>query len=208
MGGLTHCLGCEHFFDGDLAQTIAEKVFASLTTSAPDKPQVHYLLGYLRSEQGRTVEALASYRRAVTLDPDYLDAWKQMALLAGDGKVSAAKRREISGAILRLDPLQKHVRAEPLGDLRDRWRQVDRALAGQRTQGVTRAYRFRAAAASREQVRPEFGRMDVLEYQGDFRGETPKSAGGAVASDQLVQTILQLIEQSRSAMEEEPLATK
>ena len=71
----SYCFGCERAFDGERAQGIAEKVFTELAQKTPNKPQVHYLLGYLREEEGRYPEALASYRAAVRLDPDYLNAW-------------------------------------------------------------------------------------------------------------------------------------
>ena len=71
----SYCFGCERAFDGERAQGIAEKVFTELAQKTPNKPQVHYLLGYLREEEGRYPEALTNYRVAVRLDPDYLNAW-------------------------------------------------------------------------------------------------------------------------------------
>ncbi len=47
----SHCFGCEHAFEGKLARATAESVFTRLAKETPDKPQVHYLLGYLRDEQ-------------------------------------------------------------------------------------------------------------------------------------------------------------
>jgi tetratricopeptide (TPR) repeat protein len=54
----SHCFGCERVFDGERAQSIAEKVFTQLATERPNKPQIHYLLGYLHQEQERYNEAL------------------------------------------------------------------------------------------------------------------------------------------------------
>ena len=45
----------------------------------PDKPQTHYLLGYLREQQERHAEAVEPLRKAVQLDPDYLNAWKTLS---------------------------------------------------------------------------------------------------------------------------------
>ncbi|MGA2854211.1 MAG: tetratricopeptide repeat protein, partial [Verrucomicrobiota bacterium] len=77
----SYCFGCQRAFDGERAQGIAEKVFTRLAQETPNKPQVHYMLGYLRDEQERYQEALASYRRAVKLDPDYLNAWAKIESL-------------------------------------------------------------------------------------------------------------------------------
>ena len=74
----SHCFGCEGVFHSDRAQGIAERIFSSLAEKTPQKPQVHYLLGYLRDAQGRYPEALAEFRKAVELDPEYLNAWKQI----------------------------------------------------------------------------------------------------------------------------------
>ena len=79
----SHCFGCEGVFHGELAQNIAEKVFGELAAKTPDKPQVHYLLGYLREEQGRYQEALPELQKAVKLDPDYLNAWKHLETHSG-----------------------------------------------------------------------------------------------------------------------------
>ena len=71
----THCFGCESAFRGEIQQKIAEEVFTKVAKERPNKPQVHYLLGYLRETQGRNVEAVEHYRRAVILDDKYLNAW-------------------------------------------------------------------------------------------------------------------------------------
>lgn len=194
----THCLGCEHVFEGDLAQNIAEKVFSSLVKSAPEKPQVHYLLGFLRSEQGRSAEALASYRKAVQLDPDYLNAWKQMAEMAEAGNVAAAERRTISEAILRLDPLQKHGATQPIGNLGERWRQVDRALRALGSPKSSEGYRLAATVNAMKAV-PGGGEDfpdPMMSYSWNSR---PTSPGAAVANDALVQAIINLIEQYRAS---------
>ncbi|MES2571955.1 MAG: tetratricopeptide repeat protein, partial [Verrucomicrobiota bacterium] len=74
----SHCFGCEGVFEGERAQGIAEKVFTSLAEKMPNRPQVFYLLGYLRDEQGRHEEAAGFFRKAVQLDPDYLNAWEKL----------------------------------------------------------------------------------------------------------------------------------
>lgn len=122
----SHCFGCERAFDGQRAQGIAEKVFSQLAQKTPDKPQVHYLLGYLREEQARYAEALESYRLAVKLDPDYLNAWVKIESVGEHIYLPPAERDAIVFNMLRLDPM--HHRQMPsfelVSDLGTLWKQI------------------------------------------------------------------------------------
>lgn len=104
----SHCFGCERAFDGQRAQGIAEKVFTNLAKKSPEKPQIHYLLGYLREEQGRNREALVHYREAVRLDPDYLNAWKHIESVGSQLRLPSGDRSSVALNLLRLDPLGRH----------------------------------------------------------------------------------------------------
>jgi tetratricopeptide (TPR) repeat protein len=110
----SHCFGCEKAFDGEQAQSIADKVFTQLVAERPDKPQVHYLLGYLRGEEERYNEAQTNYLEAVRLDPDYLNAWVKIQEVGEQTLMSSKQRDDIAFNILRLDPLQRH--AQPAFD--------------------------------------------------------------------------------------------
>src|SRR5439155_26789745 len=96
----THCFGCEHVFSGKRAEAIADEVFRSLLAKTPEKPQVHYLMGYLREEQGRYAEALAEYREAVKRDPDYINAWRHIQSVSEQIAVPQADRDAASVALL------------------------------------------------------------------------------------------------------------
>ena len=122
----SYCFGCERAFDGERAQGIAEKVFTELAQKTPNKPQVHYLLGYLREEEGRYPEALASYRMAVRLDPDYLNAWVKIEGISSHVFQSAPERDAVVFNLLRLDPLGRHTHPsfEVVSDLTALWRNV------------------------------------------------------------------------------------
>ncbi|HEX7654142.1 MAG TPA: hypothetical protein VF607_11590, partial [Verrucomicrobiae bacterium] len=104
----THCFGCERAFAGAKAQSIAEKVFTKLVVERPDKPQVHYLLGYLRMEEERYNEAATNFMAAARLDPDYLNAWIHLASVADNTLLEASTRDDIAFNILRLDPAGRH----------------------------------------------------------------------------------------------------
>jgi tetratricopeptide (TPR) repeat protein len=100
--------GCEDAFSGERAQGIAERVFTRLAEKMPDKPQVFYLLGYLRQEQERFVEAAEDFRKAVKLDPNYFNAWKHLLECDERGAFSQDEIDAATLALLRLDPSMRH----------------------------------------------------------------------------------------------------
>lgn len=123
----SHCFGCEGAFTGEVAQGLAEKVFLRLRDESPGNPQVHYLLGYLRAEQDRPEEALASYQKAVELDPNYVNAWKNLLGLASETTLPIALRDRAILRILKLDPLGRHVghSTEKVADLAALWEVIE-----------------------------------------------------------------------------------
>ena len=104
----SHCFGCEQAFQGNLAQTTAEEVFTRLAKENPTKPQIFYLIGYLRDSQYRYPEALAAYQKAVQLDPDYLNAWSKILDIHEHMHLPREVREEAILNALRLDPLGNH----------------------------------------------------------------------------------------------------
>lgn len=126
----SHCFGCEGTFGAPQAQGVAERVFTKLAAKNPDKPQIHYLFGYLRQQQGRGREALPHFRQALKLDPDYLNAWEHLEQVGSEHRLPAAERDAIAFNILRLDPLGRHATAslETVGDLRGLWTAVEAAV--------------------------------------------------------------------------------
>ena len=127
----SHCFGCEGAFDGPFAQGQAERVFTRLAAEFPDRAQIFYLLGYLRSAQERFAEAADYYRRAFALDPDYLNAWEKFLDLSSVTQIPAAERETAALALLRLDPASLHVRPDlrSLTDLRRLWTAIRAAEA-------------------------------------------------------------------------------
>lgn len=131
----SHCFGCENVFDGEEQQRVAEAAFADVVAKNPRKPQGHYLLGYLREEQGRFVEALQEYRQAVALDPEYLNAWKRMHDLAEHIYIEADELDIARLKLLELDPAARHVHYElsEIGDFGSLWQAAERASASRRS---------------------------------------------------------------------------
>lgn len=104
----SHCFGCESVFDGEEPQSIADEVFSGLLETQPETPQVHYLIGYLRNYQERRTEALKHFKDAVSLNPDYLNAWKKMAELSEEMSFSNKENDAVILKIYKLDPLGQH----------------------------------------------------------------------------------------------------
>jgi len=105
----SHCFGCERAFSGKTAVDIAEKTFTEMMAKDPAKPQIPYLLGYLYMEQERYPEALPNFQKAAQLDPDYINAWKQISEIGEKYDLNPALRDEAVFNLLRLDPAGRHV---------------------------------------------------------------------------------------------------
>jgi hypothetical protein len=153
----SHCFGCEHVFVGENSQGLAEKVFAQMLAARPDKPQLHYLLGYLREAQDRTAEAAESYRRAVALDPLYLNAWSRLAGL-DQASSTPAQRDDLALKLIELDPTGRHASGavDRVTDLPRLWRGLKAAEAT--VAGLPHSESLWPMKASAEQLRKSPGR--------------------------------------------------
>jgi tetratricopeptide (TPR) repeat protein len=125
----SHCFGCEGAFRGERAQGVAETVFSKLLTTQPKKPQVHYLLGYLRFEQQRYPEALTLFREAVALDPDYLNAWNKIRELDDQIHLPNGDLDNVTFTLMRLDPMSHHANPDysRVTDLKRLWAAAEQA---------------------------------------------------------------------------------
>lgn len=129
----SHCFGCEGVFDGQLAQRTAERVFGRMLRAQPQKPQLHYLMGYLEEESGRYAESVTHFARAVELDPDYINVWKKLDRLAEKTLVPGELADRAVLRVAELDPARRHVktdRVDEVKDLRVVWRVREVRSAG------------------------------------------------------------------------------
>jgi len=152
----SHCFGCESVFQGAEAQSIAEQVFIDIVRKSPEQPQAHYLLAYLREQQGRYAEAVRPLRAAVSLDPHYLNAWKRLHAIAGKTYLESGELDIARLKLLELDPLQRHgyYGLEEVGQLAALWNGAVRAqtIAGKVDPPKTGVYPLKASAALRAEA--------------------------------------------------------
>jgi len=122
------CFGCEGAFDKMQSRSAAEEVFSHLLETTPDRPQLHFLYGLLRKSQKRIPEAFRHFKKAVELDEDYLDAWKEISLLSDSVYLSRQEEDRIVIKMLSLDPQQRHFSANisDVGDWVSLWNTIEK----------------------------------------------------------------------------------
>lgn len=203
------CFGCEGAFDSKHSQSAAEKVLLGLEKAGPKRPQVFYLLGQLRAAQDRYSEAYAYYRKAVEMDPDYLDAWEQIHSMVDRIFLPQAERDRISFALLRIDPRGLHARAyfEEIRDLRTLWTVLQSAPR----QAVVMPERLLPLAASaariEEQKKDQSSEIDqyrsFIRYSRHTLSALPEP-GEALIKNKVIQEIIELM----SMHSKEPLSVQ
>jgi tetratricopeptide (TPR) repeat protein len=192
----SHCFGCEHVFAGEEQQRIAEEVFTKLLREQPSRPQVHYLIGYLREAQERPQEAAEYYRKAVQLDPLYLNAWDKLSDLDRKLSFTASQRDDLELRLLELDPRARHASADlgRVSDLPRLWNALRVAQAAVRAlPSLEKLYPLNASA-ERIAAKPESAMSSGNWYHPDF--------GTALLDHDFIQAIQNYL----SELNEEPEA--
>lgn len=199
----SHCFGCEGVFEGEQAQTIAEEVFGRLIRQTPEKPQVHYLYGYLLSAKEQYREAVPHFERAVELDPDYLSAWESLQAAARHVHLSIEKRDRATLNLLRLDPLGRHTypSVSTVWDVATMWPMVE-AGAERVGEPPEAAYELKASAAALEekaQAAEESGALPAdlqMSWRPDFASDHqgPRTPGEVLAQHHVVQAVAAVME--------------
>jgi len=187
----SHCFGCEGAFRGAFAQGIAEEVFTRLLKASPKKPQLHYLLAYLRIQQKRPDDALESLKEAVRLDPDYVNAWKSISEISNESAMSASEREAAVLNLIRLDPRQRHTHPDlgQVRDLRALWNAFD-STSKLRKEPPTTIYPLKAATA-RQKTELEDQPMDAFD---DSYNRQPRSPIEAVLSTPAFTVLIGMME--------------
>jgi tetratricopeptide (TPR) repeat protein len=169
----THCFGCERVFEGKRAQGVAEKVFTQLLAKTPEKPQVHYLMGYLRMSQERYPEALKHLKDAVARDPEYLNAWEHIREVGGHLQLPPDEVDAATFNVLRLDPQGRHVQLNvaEVRNLRKLWAEVEAARKNQTSRSKDALYPLAASKKAQEKI-------EELQRQQGFGGGMMRRAWG------------------------------
>ena len=190
------CFGCEGVFTKPQSRSVAERVLLRLEQTNPQRPQLFFLLGQLRAAQERPGAALAYYRRAAALDPDYLDAWKQIAELADAAGLAPAERSALALHMLQMDPLCRHHSSsfEHITDLPTLWETV----RAQQSLALPWPERLLELRASRERLaRREEGGESRSAYDGD--DERLRTPGQALLQQGLIRSALQWMQMTAVA---------
>lgn len=191
----SHCFGCEQAFAGEEAQKIAERVFTEMAAKADAKPQVYYLLGYLRMEQNRWDEAAAHFKRATEADPDYLNAWKKLASVLPNTRVPRAEQDRVAFKLIALDPSGRRGSgdAAEVRDLPALWRAY--AAAGEAGLAVPTQVFPLGDKAKRAKTNDD-GEID--DFMHDGMGKRPQTPAGRLAEHGVLRAITQALDQTYS----------
>ncbi|HTS17052.1 MAG TPA: tetratricopeptide repeat protein [Verrucomicrobiae bacterium] len=213
----THCFGCERVFGGQEVQSVAEKVFTQLVAKTPDKPQVHYLLGYLREEEGQYREALEAFRTAVKLDHDYINAWSHIQELRSHLQLTTEDRDAAAFNLLRLDPQRRHTSPAltEVSDLRALWTAVEEADKLQTPQSQT-VYILSASKTESERIESKLPQDELrnlrlsrqMQEEGGMWGTQRLPAPGVVlAQHRILEAINSILDASVSQVAMESTST-
>jgi hypothetical protein len=158
----------------------------------PDKPQVHYLLGYLRYEEENYSGAFTNFQAATRLDPDYLNAWLKLSELLEHVPATPDQRNEIAFNILRLDPMRRHGGPDyrRVTDLAGLWKAEDEAIQRQPVQ-QTNLFTLTASKEALGKVKATNPRENSYFFENAFN-RVP-SPGAALAETPFVQFAGQMI---------------
>jgi tetratricopeptide (TPR) repeat protein len=190
------CFGCEGVFTHQQSRSVAEQVLTKLAIGKPQKPQVQFLLGQLREAQGRNAEAYGHFRKAVELDPDYLDAWKLAYGLRSDVFLGQKEMDDIALRMLSMDPLNRHSGINPgdINDLKGLWIIYETAA---KNNGKLPTH-YMTLTASKDYLTTLIKKMGgneemlfMMQNPYQERGMTLE-AGDAVANNNFVQSLLGL----------------
>lgn len=191
----SHCFGCEGVFEGELASSIAKKVFDQLATERPDDPKVHYLAGYLAESQKDYELALAEYTRATKLDPDYLNAWVHLQGLKSNASIPQRILDDAHLNVYRLAPLRSEGRSglNSVLDMKRLWetaQEVSQRIPPEEFPPLYQLY------GTEEQKKQHIKFQQMVGKWGPFKSFSAKStstAGELLAENDFVKSALELI---------------
>jgi tetratricopeptide (TPR) repeat protein len=201
----SHCFGCESVFANSSAQDIAEQVFTDLIKRSPTSPQAHYMLGYLRKEQGHYDEAVKLFRQAVALDGDYLNAWKHLHQLGEKIYIEPSERDIARLKLFDLDPRQRHVTysLDEVTNFTTLWQAYSQVAANRELNlKVDQVYPLAASAREHDNALAKLppgmrsnmeSYADLMQKMGDSAGKLNLNTASTVANHELINEVLALM---------------
>lgn len=191
----SHCFGCEGVFVSPRAQNSAERVFGRLYTEMPDKPQVPYLLGYLRYTQRDYETAARLFREALALDPDYLSAWGKLGDVGQRIQLPPRDRDAVTLNQIRLDPNHRHVRPryDQVYELSALWEVI---AAAEERRVSTPDTLYPLTASARENARRKDDHIRRTFYSHNLYGKAVGPAE-AISRQAVVQAVIQFMSAAR-----------
>ena len=102
------CFGCEGAFEKKQSRVAAEEVLTRLEKASTPKPQVYFLLGLLRKEEGKYTQAYSYFRNAGEADNLYLDAWKEMFEIRDEVFPPQKEVEAIAFRLMEMDPAMNY----------------------------------------------------------------------------------------------------
>ena len=163
-----HLLGLIALKDGDIEAAVEH--LSNVVKRDPNKPQYLANLGFAYHEQGKLNLAIASYRKAIAIEPRYLDAHYNLHAALIDAKNLAPSINSLE-ALLALNP-QDSDAIFMLGMLQD-------------YQGNTKAAEAEFAQIQKSNALIE-SRLDAWQYfKKEIKGEMPPITGSIQATFEL-----------------------
>lgn len=195
------CFGCSGVFAKEHSRSVAERILTRLLKTHPDKPQVYFLMGQLREAQDEDSQAYDYYRKAVELDPQYLDAWEKLYALSKTLFLPKVETDAMAIKALKLDPMQRHFGSglDVMTDMKAMWAvmmenqelavgDIDVEIELRATQEAVDDMMAKMGPAARKMARLQRG------YSQSRYGQiNPQRPGAVLANHQIVQQLFNIL---------------
>ena len=110
---------CEHLFQDPDLLDIGAPILAALASKTGTSAPAAFILGRFQDESGKPKQAVASYQRAVKLDPSFLPAWQELGRLGADGFLSQTQTEAAEFEVLALNPMSDEISWTTFESIRD-----------------------------------------------------------------------------------------
>ena len=95
-------------FRSSLGSEIGGQVLSAMLKQSPNDPRLNFHMGNLKLHETHSEESASYFRRAVELDPSYLNALESLSATLVGSPSRKAEQERIELTLLRLDPTGRH----------------------------------------------------------------------------------------------------